>query len=328
MMRREFITLLGSTLAAWATDARAQQAAMPVIGWLNAGSGNDPIFAKYVPSFRSGLGEVGYAEGQNVAIELHWADGQYDRLPALAAELVRKRVTVIAAGAPPAAAAAKAATATIPIVFTVGSNPVKLGLVASLNHPGGNATGINLIIDEVEPKRLGLLHEVLPAATKIAALFNAKRPDFRSFASDLMSAARANGLDILTLPVADAKEIDRLGATLSQAHVGALLISSDPFLISARTQLVALASRLSLPTMFDQREAAESGGLMSYGISIPDGYRQAGVYVGRILKGDVPADLPVIQATKFDFVVNMKTAKSLGLTIPPGVLAIADEVIE
>ena len=301
---------------------------MPVIGWLNTGSGHDPIWASYVTAFEAGLKETGYVEGQNVAIDFRWAEDQYDQLPALAKELAHKQVAVIAAGAPPAAVAAKAATDNIPIVFIVGNNPVKLGLVASLSHPDENATGINLTLDEVEAKRLGLLHEILPAATKIAVLFNPKRPDFESLSKDLVSAAHARGVDIVTLTAANSQEIDEISATLSQMHVGALLVSADPFLLAAHTQLMLLASRLSLPTMFVQREAVESGGLMSYGTSIPEGYRQAGVYVGRILKGEKPADLPIAQPTKFDLVINMKTAKSLGLTIPPGVLAIADEVIE
>ena len=267
-------------------------------------------------------------EGQNVTIDFRWAEDRYDQLPALAEELAHKQVAVIAAGAPPAAVAAKAATDNIPIVFIVGNNPVKLGLVASLSHPDENATGINLTLDEVEAKRLGLLHEILPAATKIAVLFNPKRPDFESLSKDLVSAAQARGVNIVTLTAANSQEIDEISATLSQMHVGALLVSADPFLLAAHTQLMLLASRLSLPTMFVQREAVESGGLMSYGTSIPEGYRQAGVYVGRILKGEKPADLPIAQPTKFDLVINMKTAKSLGLTIPPGVLAIADEVIE
>jgi putative ABC transport system substrate-binding protein len=328
MRRREFIAFLGGAAAAWPHAARAQQSAFPVIGWLNTGWGNDPIFANNLASFRAGLKEAGYTEGQNVAIDFRWAEGQYDRLPALAAELANKQVAVIAAGAPPAALAAKAATATIPIVFTVGNNPVKLGLVSSLSHPGGNATGINLIIDEVEPKRLGLLHEILPAATKIAVLFNPKLPDFENLSKNVAAAAYATGLDIVMLTATNQEDIDQISATLGQMHVGALLVGSDPFLIGARTQLVAIAAQLSLPTMFVQREAVESGGLMSYGISIPEGYRQAGVYVGRILNGEKPADLPVAQATKFELVINMKTAKSLSLTIPSGVLAIADEVIE
>ena len=327
MRRREFISLL-AVAAAWPLATNAQQAAMPVIGWLNTGAARDPIFANSLASFRTGLKETGFVEGQNVAIDFRSAEGRYDQLPAFAKELVQNQVAVIAAGAPPAAVAAKAATDTIPIVFTVGNNPVKMGLVASLSHPGGNATGINLIIDEVESNRLGLLHEILPTATKIAVLFNQKKPDFESLSKDLASAAHASGLDIVTLTAANPQEIDQITATLGQMNVGALLVSADPFLIGARTQLVLLAARLSLPTMFVTREAVESGGLISYGLSIPEGYRQAGVYVGRILKGEKPADLPIAQPTKFELVINMKTAKFLGLTIPPGVLAIADEVIE
>jgi putative tryptophan/tyrosine transport system substrate-binding protein len=328
MRRREFITLVGGAAAGWPLVAHAQQPSIPVIGWLNAGSGNDPFFASYVAPFKAGLKETGYVDSQDVAIDFRWAEGHYDRLPALADELVRKQVAVIAAGSPPAAVAAKAATATIPIVFIVGNNPVKLGLVTSLSHPGGNATGVNLTTDEVESKRLGLLHEVLPAATKIAVLFNPRRPDFDNISKDLALAAHASGLDIVILTAANSQDLDQMSTTLSQMHVGALLVSADPFLFGARTRLVTLAARLSLPTMFIGREAVESGGLMSYGISIPEGYRQAGVYVGRIFKGEKPTDLPIVQSTKFELVINAKTARSLGLTIPPGVLAIADEVIE
>ena len=267
-------------------------------------------------------------EGQNVAIDARWSEGQYGRLPALAAELVNKRVAVIAAGGPPAALAAKAATETIPIVFTVGDDPVKLGLVASLNRPGGNATGINLIDNELEAKRLGLLREVVPAANTIAVLLNSTSPSFDTQSKSLQAGTRAGGLGIFILTAASQRDIDRAITALGQMHAGALLVGSDPFLITFREQLVTFAAGQSLPTMFAQREAVEIGGLMSYSIRFAEAYREAGVYAGRILKGEKPSELPVVRPTKFDLVINLKTAKTLGLTLSPGLLAIADEVIE
>jgi putative tryptophan/tyrosine transport system substrate-binding protein len=325
--RRELIGVLGSA-AAWPLAARAQQSALPVVGWLNSGSAHDPLFAGFLTSFRAGLKDAGYVEDQNVKIDFRWSEGQYARLPALAAELVGKPVAVIAAGGPPAARAAKAATETIPIVFTVGDDPVKLGLVASLNRPGGNATGINLIDNEIEAKRLGLLREVVPAANTIAVLLNSTSPAFETQSKNLQAGARASGLEIVILTAASQQDIDQAFTTLGRMHAGALLVGSDPFLISFREQLVTLAARQSLPTMFAFREAAEIGGLMSYGISFTQAYREAGVYAGRILKGEKPSELPVVRSTKFDLVINLKTAKTLGLTLSPGLLSIADEVIE
>jgi len=279
-------------------------------------------------AFRAGLKDAGYVEGQNVAIDFRWGEGQYSRLPTLAAELVSKRVDVIFAGGPPAALAAKAATQTIPIIFTSGDDPVRLGLVASLSRPGGNVTGFNLFDNEMEPKRLGLLRQVVQGATTIGVLLNPKFASFDSQSKDVREAARAGGFRVIVLATASAKEIDEAFATLAQANAAALLIGSDQYLLAARTQLIALASHQSIPTMFSGRAGAADGGLMSYGISFADGYHQAGIYVSRVLKGEKPGDLPVVRPTKFELVVNLTTAKQLGLAIPPGVLAIADEVIE
>jgi putative tryptophan/tyrosine transport system substrate-binding protein len=328
MRRREFITLLGGTAATWPIAVRGQQLAIPVVGFLNSGSSNSLFFANLVTAFRSGLKDAGYVEGQNVAIDFRWAEGQYDRLPALADVLVRRQVAVIDAGGPPAALAAKAATTTIPIVFTVDDNPVRYGLVAGLSRPGGNATGINLMIEELETKRLGLLRDVVPTAAIIAVLLNPKSPDFETQSRDLQAAARAVGLQIQILTADTEQDIDRAFATLGRMQAGALMIGADSFLQGRDEQLVALAARRSFPMMFASREAPEVGGLMSYGISIPSGYRQAGIYVGRILKGEKPADLPVVQSQKFDLVINLKTAKALGLTIPDKLIALADEVID
>jgi putative ABC transport system substrate-binding protein len=328
MGRREFITLFGGTVAAWSVAARAQQAAMPMIGWINAGSARDPYYINLVAAFHAGLKETGYVDGQNVAIDFHWAEGEYGRLPAMAAELVTKRIAVIAAGGPPAAVAAKAATTAIPIVFTVGEDPVKLNLVASLSHPGGNATGISLITNEIESKRLGLLAEIVPAAATIGVLLNGQSPTYETQVKDVQAGAQAGGLHVDVVTASNEPDIRQAFATLGQMHPGALLVGSDPFLTSFRDELVVLAAQQSLPTMFAWPDAARNGGLMSYSISFADAYRQAGVYVGRVLKGDKPSELPVQQSSKFEFLINLKTAKALGLAIPSGVMAIADEVIE
>jgi putative ABC transport system substrate-binding protein len=327
MRRRDFFKAAGSAVA-WPLAARAQQSAVPVIGWLNSGPAGDPLFISFVSAFRAGLKDAGYAEGQNVAIDFRWAEGQYSRLPILAAELVAKRVDVIIAGGPPAAVAAKAATQTIPIIFTSGDDPIKLGLVASLSRPGGNATGVNLFDNEIEAKRLGVLRDVVPNAITIGVLLNPKAVYFDAQSKDVREAARVGGFKVIILAAASAKEIDEAFAAFEQARPAALLMGSDPYLLSARKQLIVLAARQSIPAMFSGRAAAADGGLMSYGISFTDAYRQAGIYVGRVLKGEKPTDLPVIRTTKFELVVNLATAKQLGLAIPSGVLAIADEVIE
>jgi putative tryptophan/tyrosine transport system substrate-binding protein len=328
MRRREFIQVMAGSAAAWALAARAQQSALPVIGWLNSGPAGDPLFMSFASAFRAGLKDAGYAEGQNVAIDFRWGEGQYNRLPTLAAELVANRVDVIVAGGPPAAVAAKAATQTIPIIFTSGDDPIKLGLVASLSRPGGNATGVSLFDNEIEAKRLGVLRDVVQGAGTIGVLLNPKAVYFDAQSKDVREAARVGGFKVIVLAAASAKEIDEAFTTFAQARPAALLMGSDPYLLSARKQLIALAARQSIPAMFSGRAAAVDGGLMSYGISFADGYRQAGIYVGRVLKGEKPTDLPVIRTTKFELVINLATAKQLGLAIPSGVLAIADEVIE
>ena len=301
---------------------------MPVIGFLNSGSSNDAVWARNLGGFRRGLKEAGYVEGESVAIEFRWADGQYDLLPAMAEDLARRKVTVIFAGGDPAAPAAKLATATIPIVFTVAEDAVKLGLVASLNRPGGNVTGINLTVSEVESKRLGLLHDLVPDAAMVAILLNPKSPGFEIQSADIQRAARSIRQQILSLNASSEIEINSAFDTLVQQRAGALLVSSELYFNLRREQIVALSARHAIPAIHFDRAFSEAGGLISYGISFADGYRQAAIYVARILKGERPADLPVVLPTKFELVINLKTAKTLGLKIPPGVLAIADEVIE
>jgi putative ABC transport system substrate-binding protein len=326
--RREFIALLGGGAAAtWPLVARAQQPAIPVIGFLSTRSPEDIPYL--VAAFRGGLAENGYVEGENVTIEFRWALGQYDRLPALVAELASRPVVVfVTGGGEPAALAAKAATSTIPIVFIIGGDPVKIGLAASYNRPGGNATGISILTSTLDPKRLGLLHDLVPQVATVGALFNPNFPGFEGQLKDLQEAARAIGLQIFVLRASDDREVEAVFETVAQQRILALVVGADPFFDTRRDKLVALAARHAVPAMYHFREFAAAGGLMSYGIDISEVWRQVGVYAGRILKGAKPADLPVMQPTKFEFVINRKTAKALGLAIPAGLLSFADEVIE
>jgi putative ABC transport system substrate-binding protein len=326
MRRREFITLLGGAAAAWPLAARAQQPAMPVIGFLHARSPDDAM--PQVAAFRRGLAESGYIEGQNAIIEYRWARGRYDTLPAMAAELIRLPAIVLVAGSEPAALAAKAATSTIPIVFSIGSDAIKLGLVAGYNRPGGNSTGVSMFTAALEAKRLGLLHELLPQATTMGVLLNPNYSLAENQLRDVQDAARSIGVQIHILWASTDDEIDAAFETLSEQRIAALLQAADPFFDTRRGKLVALVARYAVPTMYHFREYPAAGGLMSYGIDIIDVYRQVGVYVGRILKGEKPTDLPILQPTKFEFVINLKTAKALGLNVPDKLLALADEVIE
>jgi putative ABC transport system substrate-binding protein len=327
MRRREFIGLVGGAAVAWPVVARAQQPAMPVIGFLN------PTFiesnADRLRGFHRGLKDTGYVEGENVAVVYRWAEGQNDRLPELAAQLVRRQVSVIASFAPAAVFAAKAATTTIPIVFAVNEDPVRLGLVASLARPGGNATGINFFTAEIGAKRLDLLRELVPAAARIAVLVNpANATSTESTLKDVAAGARAIGLQIQAFNAGTGHEIKAAFETFVRERPDALLVAGDAFFSSRRVQLVHLATRHAIPATYSQREFADVGGLMSYGPNLADTFRHVGAYVGRILKGDKPADLPVVQSSKFELVINIETARLLGLTIPPTLLATADEVIE
>jgi putative tryptophan/tyrosine transport system substrate-binding protein len=329
MLRREFIiTLLGGAAVAWPLAARAQQPALPVVGFINPGSPD--ATALRVAAFRKGLNETGYVEGQNVTVEYHWLEGQYGRLPALVADMVRHRVAVIATPAnPPAALAAKAATATIPIVFGVAEDPVRLGLVTSLARPGGNATGINFFTLEVVTKRLRLLHDLVPKAVRIAVLVNpANAASAEATFRAVQEAAPTIGLQIQRLNATTIGEIDAVFATLARERPDALFVAPDGFFVSRRVQLITLTARDRIPTTYANREDVVAGGLMSYGTDILDMFRQVGVYTGSILKGAKPADLPVVQSTKFEFVINLQTARALGIEVPSGVLSIADEVIE
>ena len=324
MRRRAFILALAGA-AAWPQTAPAQQAATPVIGFLNSASAES--WAPFVSAFRQGLGEAGFAEGRNVAIEYRWADEQYDRLPALAADLVRLQSSVIVANHV-SAAAAKAATATIPIVFTTGANPVHLGLVTSLARPSGNLTGVTTLNVELVSKRLELLHELIPTANSLALLVNPTNSDAETVASDTRVAARALGIDLHVVEASTDLDLETVFASLAQQRVGGLVIAPDPFFVSRIESLAALALRRALPAAFEFRQFAAAGGLMSYGGSLADGYRLAGVYAGRILKGAKPADLPVEQSTKVELFLNLKTAKALGITVPLPLSGRAEEILE
>jgi putative ABC transport system substrate-binding protein len=323
MRRRDFITLLGGAAAAWPLAAQAQQPAVPVIGFL--GTGSPDVFAYLVRAFRRGLSETGFVEDRNVAIEYAWANDQLERLPALASALVGRQVSLIVANSTAAALAARAATTTIPVVFQMGGDPTQQGLVASLNRPGGNLTGVTSLAGELSPKRLELLHELVPAATSIAVLFN---PNASTLSSDLQAAARTLGVELHVLQASNERDFDTAFATLSQLRVGALLINPSLLFNTRSEQLAALTVRHAVPAIFQFPEFAAAGGLMSYGGSITDNYRLLGTYAGRILKGEKPADLPVQRTTKVELIINLKTAKALGITVPITLLGRADEVIE
>jgi putative ABC transport system substrate-binding protein len=325
MRRREFITLL-SGVAAWPLVARAQQAAMPVVGLINAGVPEPAAYC--VTAFRQGLSEAGYVEGKSVAIEYRWAEGRYDLIPELVADLLRRQVAIIATpGSTDAALAAKAATSVVPIVFADGEDPVKLGLVASLARPGGNVTGIAVPATELDGKRMRLLRELVPAVTSIGVLLNRSRPAFDVQSKDIQEAAHAVKQEVRILQASSEHEIGFAFAVAAAWRPGALVVPPDAFFNSRREQLVALAQSHSIPTIYDNRAFVAAGGLMSYG-SFADGYRETGIYAGRILRGEKPADLPVTQPTKFEFVINLKTAKALGIEVPQTLLATADEVME
>jgi putative ABC transport system substrate-binding protein len=329
MRRREFITLLGGAAAAWPLAVRAQKTAMPVVAFVTP-SERDSFPPHYVAAFRKGLSDTGYIEGQNVSVEYHWLEGRYDRLPALMADLVRRQVAVIATpGGSLAALAAKAATATIPIVFGVAENPVSIGLVANLARPGGNATGINFFLGEVVAKRLGLLHELVPKAVRIGVLVNpANGLTAEATLRDIPEAARTLGLQVQVLKASTGPEIDAGFSAMVRDRADALFIAPDAFFVSRRVQFATLAARDRVPTSCANREMVEAGLLMSYGVNIADMFLQVGIYTGNILKGTKPADLPVLQSTKFEFVINLQTAKALGLEVPLPVQQLADEVIE
>jgi len=324
--RREFITVIGGAAAAWPLAASAQQPAMPVIGYLNNGSPESD--ASRLTGLRRGLNEIGYVEGRNFVIEYRWAGNQADRLPALAADLVQLRVTVIVAAGLLPALAAKTATTSIPIVFNVAADPVQLGLVASLNRPGGNLTGTNSLIGELGAKGLAVLHELMPSIATIGFLENPNNPVSGLMRRDVLAAAPVVGLKVQILKAGTDREIDAAFVSLVQAQTGALLVGNDPLFNSRIEQLVTLAARHAIPTMYSWREFVVAGGLISYGLSLIENYRQTGLYTGRILKGEKPVDMPVMQTTKLELAINLKTAKALGLDVPPSLLSIADEVIE
>jgi len=327
MRRREFIALLGWAAVGWPRVASAQQSAVPVIGFMSGRSPDDSLHL--VAAFREGLGEAGFVEGQNIAIEYRWALGHYDRLPVLAADLVSRRVAVLAAlGGELSALAGKQATSTIPIVAGIGGDPVRIGLVDSISRPGGNVTGYTVLSSSMEPKRLGMLRDLLPGVAVFGVLLNPNFPPSTGQLQELEAAARKTGQQLLISRASDDAELSTGLASLLQQRVGALLVCADPYFDTQRDRIIAFAAQNRLPTMYHFREFAVAGGLISYGPSITDAYRQAGIYVGRILKGAKPADLPFMQPAKFEFVINLKTANALGLTIPSGLISFADEVIE
>jgi putative ABC transport system substrate-binding protein len=325
MKRRDFITLLGSA-SAWSIAAHAQQAAMPVVGFLHYAS--PATLVNLAAAVREGLKEAGYVEGQNVAVEYRWAEGDYDRLPALVADLVRRQVTVITAGGAVAAEAAKSATTTIPIVFTSGADPVASGLVRSLSRPGGNLTGVSLLAAEMATKRLELIRDLLPHARAVAMIVNPTFPGAEAEMAEVEAAGRMIGMQTHGVKATSPSDIDAALASFGQIHVDAFMVGADGFFITRRDQFAALARRYAIPGIYPFPNFPEAGGLLSYGVSLADAYRQAGVLTGRILKGAKPAELPVMQPTKFELVLNLKTAKALGLEVPPSLLARADEVIE
>jgi putative ABC transport system substrate-binding protein len=326
MRRREFITLLGGSAAAWPFAGRAQQPKMPLIGLLGSTSAN--AYASRIAAFRQGLNETGYVEGRNLTIEYRWAEGKYDQLPGMAAELVRRPVDVIVAITTPSAFAAKAATSAIPIVFEMGTDPVAAGLIASLSRPGSNLTGVSLLNVELGAKRLEVLHELIPSATVLAALLNPTNPNAESLSRELQAAADALRVQVHIVRASTEGDFDAVFATLPKVRAGGLMIGSDPFFNSRSEQLAGLAMRHAVPAIYQYRTFAAAGGLISYGGSFTEPFRQTGVYVGRVLKGEKPADLPVQQSTKVELIINLKTAKALGLTVPLSLLGRADEIIE
>ncbi len=327
MLRREFITLIGGAVSAWPLAARAEQTAIPAVGFLSALSA--AALTGPVAAFRDGLQSVGYSEGKNVEIEFRWANGHYDQLPALAADLVRRQVRVIVTvGGDPPAFAAKAASTTIPIVFMVGRDPVELGLVTSLNRPGGNATGINLLISEMESKRIELMRQLAPTSSVFAVFVNPKNADAVVQLNAVQSAAQALNQRIKVYNASNQLELEKAFTSFSQDDIGGFILVADPFFVNRRDQIISSAALGRIPAVYFLREFAESGGLASYGTSLAEAYRQAGIYAGKILNGSKPTDLPVVQPTKFDLVINLKTARALGLTVPASLLATADEVIE
>jgi len=325
MRRREFITVLGGA-ATWPFAASAQQSAMPVVGFVNSSSAQAQVAT--AAAYRRGLEDSGFVEGKNVLIERRWADGQYSRLPELVGDLIKRNAAVLMAGGPPAAQAAKKATSTIPIVFTSGDDPVQAGLVSSINKPGGNVTGVYIFFSEVEPKKLGLLRELVPNAGLIVALVNPNFPAVKTQTKELQAAANALGQRIEIINASSEHDLDAAFASMKQLQAAATLVGSDPFFASRRDHILSLAAEYAIPAIYEQRSFATAGGLMSYGTNLAEAYRQAGVYTGRILKGEKPSELPVLLANKFEFVINLKVAKTLGLTVSPNLLSTADDVIE